>query len=1125
MTSLIFEVGELIDSRYRVLNVLGSGGMGTLYRVADEAKEGQVVALKTVLTSADSISERAVGFQREFRLLTQLHHPNLVAVYNYGITVEGELYFTMEWVEGHDLDPKGRSWRPGETIPVIVQICRALAYLHARGIVHGDVKPLNVLMSEGRVQIVDFGLASELRSAEKWAQYYTPGYSAPEVRRTGILEPRSDLYSLGALWYALLLGEPPMFMLGAERLIAFTLRQALEGNDELPESIGDVISKLLAKNPADRYASANEVVEHINRITGSDYALETQETASSYALRVHFVDRETEMATLLEAWRQAQEGEGRLTLLGGEAGVGKTRLVEELAIQVALEGTRIVTGQCVEEGRVAYRPWREVLRILIRYVEQAQQEEMRHLGPVLATLLPELWERAYMAGLAPPVELKPAAAQQRLNDAIVDLLQLAAALRPTIVVIENAHWADESTLALLQLLARISGEEDLLVCVTYRSDEIEPGHPLVTLRESDVCHVLVENLSPAVTAELVRAMLGLDALPAPLTERVQRATGGNAFFAQELIRSLAEDGEVLCRTVDGWQVDSDQIQHVALPDSIGQVVDRRLRHLSPIGRSALQWASVVGPVFWEGVVGWLGNVSSEQVRWALGEAIEHELIVERDTSVFSSEREYFFNRMTVQEVSYHGIPVERRAAYHAQVAEYLIARSDGEAGEHVGLIADHLERAGQSERAVPYLRRAGEQAAAQFSNAEAIEYLSRALALAPEDALTMQYDILLTRENVYQLQGERDAQLQDIRQLHQLAQDLKDVSKQAETTLRQAYYAEATGDYPAAIEAAQEAIRLAQAAGDSHREAVGYRRMGEALWKQGDYEAALDPLEQALALARALDAVAVEAGSLRDIGVLFWFQGDYEQAGQYFAQALEIYQVAGIREEMAGTFNNLGIVAWSQGDYARAQAYYEQGLAVCREVGDRRAEGLIFNNFGEALRALGRYAEAEPYFRRSLRIGEEIDEPSVQGYALTNLGHVLGALGKLDEAEVAYRAALEIRQALGQQKLMVGIWAGWAQVLLEQGELAQAQTKVEQVMAHLDAHELVSIDEPHLVGMACYRVLKAAGDPRADDLLAQLYRLLQEQAAAIKDAVKRKRFLQDVPANQALCQAWADRQA
>ncbi|MCP4544208.1 MAG: AAA family ATPase, partial [Chloroflexi bacterium] len=215
----------------------------------------------------------------------------------------------------------------------------------------------------------------------------------------------------------------------------------------------------------------------------------------------------------------------------GEGGVGKTRLMEEFKVRVEMVGTRVVWGQCVESGSSAYHPWREVLRVLMRYVESDGESglEIKRVGPVLATILPGLWEQDYMASLTPAAELEHPAAQRRLHSAIIQALQAAAELRPTIVVIENAQWADEATLAMLDFLAHTVGQMELLVCVTYRNDEIDTAHPLVKLVDERVQRIPMQTLSPEFTTDLVCSMLGLEELSALLVERVQQTTGGNAF--------------------------------------------------------------------------------------------------------------------------------------------------------------------------------------------------------------------------------------------------------------------------------------------------------------------------------------------------------------------------------------------------------------------------------------------------------------------------------------------------------------------------------------------------------------------------------------------------------------------
>ncbi len=1086
-----FKVGELIDNRYLVLSVLGTGGMGILYRVADQVNNGAVIALKTVRLDASSGINLASmeSFQQEFQLLTQMHHPNLVDVYSYGVTDQDELYFTMEWVEGQDLKSSLLQLKPSAIASIIIQICRALAYLHARQVIHGDLKPGNVLMVGDQVKLVDFGVALEIQGAEVRSQYYSPGYAAPEVQGKQPVDHRADLYSLGAIWYALLKREPPAFMPGpnVERLIQFTLLEAIENGLQVPKAISSIISRLLATSPKDRYDSANEVITAINEATGSRYALETPETARSYALRSRFVGREAEMQQLRLAWEQALRRGGRLVLISGESGVGKTRLVEEFGVLAQLKGARVAWGYCLEGGGMAYRPWREILRVLSRYVEEKNLAEMKQLGPVLATLLPELWLRPYMAKLAPPANLEPTAAQQRLHNVMVRLFRAAAAQRPTVLVIEDAQWADEATLALLEFLGRVTGPAWLLICVTYREEEVGPDHLLAKLGGSRVGRISLERLTPEMTTELVCSMLGLEELPPFLADRVQQSTEGNAFFVQELVRSLAEDGEVLKRAVTGWQINRTALDQARLPDTIRQVVWQRLERLSTELRQALQCASIVGSVFWDGALGEMCHVPRRQVQGVLQELLTRDLIAEREASTFTGEQEYMFATPAVREVSYEQVSELVRREYHERMAEWLLAHSDEQISEHLGLIADHLEKAGQVDQAVTYLRQAGEQAAAQFANAQALAYFNRALALIPADAKTRRYTLRLACDNVYDLQSARDIQAENLADLAVLAEVLDDDRRRAEVALRQAKHAVMTGDYQSGLTTVQKAIRLAQAADDAKTEAKGYLYWGQALWYQGDYQAAQVQLKQAMFLVREMPEVKAEC--LRDLGTVSYLQGDYAAARSYYQQSLTLCREIGSRQVESSAINGLGIVAEHQGDFLESEFYHEESLRICREIGfrqgegnalvdlgnvflgwgdypvakayyeqalivyqeidDRHGEGLVLGNLSLLFHQTGDNRSARDYSRQSLEIARAIGDRSGEGFALTGLGHALLELEQVSQATAAYHEALDVRQELNEENLIMETRAGLARIALAQSHAAEALAQVEVILNYL----------------------------------------------------------------------------
>ena len=1166
MTDTRYEIGDLIENRYRVRMVIESGKAEELYQVSDEAQNAEVVTLK-ILKGRDSLIEvpdSIERFQREFLILTQLRHPNLVSVYDYGITAEDQLYFTMEWIDGQNLASRLGSFAAPDTIPIIVQICRALAYLHARDVIHGGLKPYNVLMAGDRVKVVDFGLAHEVRSDQTLTPGFTPGYTAPEVAKHESEDHRSDLYSLGALWYALLMGKPPMFLptVGMERMLRFTLQEALEIENQTLIELSALISRLLAQSPEKRYASANAVLEAVNALSGSTYELETRETAGSYALRARFLGRAAELEKLREIWEQARDQHAGLVLISGESGVGKTRLVEELEVEVEMTGARVVWGQCLESGGSAYQPWREVLRVLLRYVETVDGLDLQRVGPVLATIMPELWSRPYMDGLAPPAKLEPQAARQRLNDAILQVLLAAAQTRPTLVVIEDAHWGDEASLELLRYLGRVLGNPGLLVCVTYRSDDVfeangdAQAHVLVELSGESVQRIVVDALPAEETQQLVRSMLGLQELPVELAERVQGTTGGNTFFVQELIRSLAEEGQVLQRTVAGWQVDQAALQVAQLPGTIQQVIWRRLEQLSEPTQQVLSYAAVVGPVFWEGAIEQVGgaaaNADAEQgrVRAALSEARERELVLLRDETAFAGEREYLFVKSAMQEVSYESLTQEQRLERHARVAEWLIARPDEQVNEHLGLVADHLQASQQTEPARSYLRRAGEQAAAQFANAQAIGYFSRALDMTPEDDRTARYELLLERERVQDLLGARAAQRKDLQALTELADVETDAFSRAKVALRWSAYRVSIGDYPAAIASAQVAIEAAQIAQDTESEANGYAYWGYALRLLGEYEAAKAQLGKALTLAQEIQNNQVSADSLRELGVVCSRVGDYKLAGEYYRQALGFYRRQDDRRGEAETLNYLGLIQYFLGDFVAAFDRYEQALSICNEIGDQYNEAGLLCNLGYLFIALGDYVTAKTYAQDALDRFQEIvhryglgialghmgiiahylgndytarqfSQQAVQitseagnkrelGLALTILGDVLTGLKRWTEAATAFQQAVDLRRELGQEHLVIESQARLIRVFLGQGDLIRAQALTVEIVDYLENNTLVWGGDLMQIYLTCYQVLRACDEPKAQDILSTTYHLLQERAAKIRDEEMRHSFLENV---------------
>lgn len=408
------------------------------------------------------------------------------------------------------------------------------------------------------------------------------------------------------------------------------------------------------------------------------------------------------------------------------------------------------------------------------------------------------------------------------------------------------------------------------------------------------------------------------------------------------------------------------------------------------------------------------------------------------------------------------------------------------------------------------------------------------------DAFVRRVQEVLARERVYDLQGAREAESQDLEALERLANALDDDGRRGETALRRSRHAEVMGDYPASIAAAQTAIDLARAAQDVKHEALGYRAWGRALTRKGDYEAARQRFEQALSLAKAAGARKVEAASLQTLGIVCYHQGNYGGARDYYARALCISRETGDRSLEGYVLSNLGLVFTEQGDHAKAREHYEQALRIVGEIGYRRGEGELLSNMGLISHQLGDDKAALEYSQQALRIARELGDRHGQGHALTCQGHALSGLGyrsplypeplaglvaseaagRLAEATDAYRQALDLRRELGQHNLATEPLAGLARVSLAQGNLVQAQAHVEGILSYLESNTLDGTDEPFRVYLTCYQVLKANQDPRAQNILDSVYALLQEQADQFPDEEARRFYLENVPAHREIVAAY-----
>lgn len=1181
---------KLINNRYQIIKELGAGGMGTVFLTEDTLRDGQVVALKMI--RADLLGERNLAqFKYEFAALAQLRHPNLVEVYDFGTFDDNkEYFFTMEYVSGEDLPTLATRYYSAGLLDfswlyeIVVQVCRALQYIHSRGFIHYDVKPRNIrLMHDGRVKLMDFGLIGQPRGEGQLRLRGTPEYIAPELIRGDSVDHRADLYSLGVSLYEIVTGSLPYkddsSTLILRQHVEETLKLPDDVAEQVPEALQTLICRLLDKEPARRYASANEVIGEINRLTELNFPVETRETKRGYVQSGAFVGRDFELARLQGLLMRMVQGQGRLVLISGAAGVGKTRLVREVRLRAQMQRVLVCEGACHEHARTPYRPWIAIFKQMIAYHRTSNPELVQQYGAALAHLMPELTGALGGIGDQPPANLD----KSKLLAAAADFLVTPG--RPLMLILEDLHYADAETIELLDYLGQRAQTTRLLLTAIYRDDEIDNAHPLNNLvrqsrfispRESrpstggaehpyELLHL--DLLTEQAVADLLNSMLGIGraadmtSLSAGLLPRLMDETGGNPLFIESLMHSLVEE-DLLQYDGEAWRVDLDNLNRT--PVSIQEAALRRLSRLDARSLELLRWAAVMGQWLDLDLLSDITSLPAETLFNLVKEAARRHVLVSAERI---GETAYRFSNDQMRLAIYNTLPVQERARRHTSIGEALRERYPE--SEVVELLAWHFEQAGQFDRALRYAKISGDKARRIFANESAIHHYSRALEFARSGKTEVKpatlYTLLAGREEAYRLIGNRQAQNQDLAEMARLAAEMGDVTRQVEVVSRQVVLATQLGNQAEALSIAQAALELARQAEDTKLEAESLTSLGIALYQMGNSEEAYTAHIKALEIFRALGDSVGEANNLWRLGSVCRMLGHIDEAQGHMQAALPIYRMLGNRPGEADALNALGTNA---GDAARQRDYYEQSLEISRLIGDRHRLSRAYNNLSLVYWKLGLYDRARDYIDPAVQIQRDMQGRAVLANYLETLGRIYFDLGEYLLAQQYYEEGRAICRDIGNPAAESIYWYGLGRVALAREHPAQARDLIQvacemqresSVLVYLysalawlgytcltqadwpaaEQHTREAVDVLEQLGGGSgefplqevwwlrYQVLKAAPDAPDDGLsdaawaaLQTAYTIMLEGIETLSDEGLRRNYLNKVQINRDIVSEW-----
>ncbi len=1003
--------GELhiTANRYQLVNKLGQGGMGAVYRAIDRLTQQQV-ALKRVITPADlAASDSNTGqstintrilLAKEFATLASLYHPHIINVLDYGFDKDRSPFFTMTLLDAPQTFMEAGVHAPFEIkINLCVQMLQALDYLHRRGIIHRDLKPDNALVTQQEVKLLDFGLAT-LREQQDPDEgdgiAGTIAYMAPETLQGEPASQQADLYAAGVMMYEILAGQHPFDLSSIGQLIQNIIFTPIDLSPlDISVELAEVLEKLLDKDPENRYRDASAVVAAIAAATDFPIAQETIAIRESFLQAPPFVGRDDEMNQLENALQSALAGDGSGWLIGGESGVGKSRLINELRTRALIRGAVVLHGQGTAGGGLSYQLWRDALRRLMIAVDVSDTE-----ASILKQIVPDASEL-----LNRPVEDAPVltgqAGQDRLLNTIAQLFRRFT--EPVLILLEDIQWAEES-LTVLRKLSTMMADMSLLIVADYSSDEA----PDLPAKLPAMQVMKLERLNDRHIESLSVSILGKTGSQPKILSFLRKETEGNVFFLVEVIRALAEE--------------AGQLQHIAsmsLParvvaGGVNQVVQRRLNYVPADARDLLNIAAVTGRFLDLDLLrqlaptidfdNWLTTCSSVAVLEVIDE-------------------QWRFTHAQIQERILRELSPETRQELHLQVATAIQQVYAANINDYALIIAEHYEHAHALDQAMHWFLRAGKQAQDSYAPTTAISCYQKALHyhqqadtpyLATDD-LTSLYrglGMMLTWQARY------DESIQIWAAMQQAAETPIDRARafhgMGEAKVRQ-------GDFKGAIAAAEMGADIARQIDASLEFVQNTWMKAWSLLHTGQVDTALELAQELLDTSERINSANQRGQCFNLIGILHLVQGRYAPAEDYFKQAVEIFNQIANRGAAMAVLNNLGVIRESYGDYETSYTQYEQALMLAREFGNRDAEMVYLSNLGGIQVILRQYPEAEAKLLKVIEMaktsGLSILSDTYRCLAEAQLGQA-----RSDEAATAAQRAYALAQEVQSPDYIAAAW-------------------------------------------------------------------------------------------------------
>jgi len=731
------------------------------------------------------------------------------------------------------------------------------------------------------------------------------------------------------------------------------------------------------------------------------------------------IDRVEEMRLLREAADRAVGGEGGVIFLYGEAGIGKTRLTRELGAYARLRGMQVLYGRCPAlfkmDGVPPYVLWSEVIKDYLHSCTPDQLYKVIGLYPgELFKLVPEVKQKFRV--LPESLPISPESGRDRLFEAVSQFVTNISREAPLLVILDDLQWTDQTSLLLLHYLARGVYREPLLLLGAYRDTDIDEKHPLTPVltelnRERLLQSAQLKRMSFDDASEMIKRILEQDDVSREFCELVYDKTRGNPFFAEEVIKSLKEEG-IIYREENKWGIKD--VSKIEFPKTVKSVIKARIARLDDECQNVLTLASFIGNDFTLEAMCAVTGIEESKLLESMDRMLRTGLIKEREVR---GEGVCSFADILVRDVVYEEVSLLKRKKLHGVVGTALEKVYADKVDEHLGELALHFLESREKEKALGYFLKAGEKASKVYANNEAASYFKSALKLLEETGGDFQERgrVLEKLGDIKGFVGDPESRLKYWNEALLLWTQLNQKEKMARLHRRISDVLYAKGDKEKAKEHLDKASKILETTPENVELALLYMaRADEKMWYEGDMPGSRLYAEKAVALAEKMGDFEATAESCLTLGNACWSTGEFEKAVEFFERALKIALENNCVNAALTAYNQLAVITSRM---EKRVEYYEKAFELAKKAGIIGAiswfssiMALMYSMFqGNVKRAL-------PLAEESVSLSRKIGFPRSLGVSLSFLGLVQMILGESEKCEQSVKEAFDLLQRAGDSE-------------------------------------------------------------------------------------------------------------